>query len=492
MTSFPPHSGGVDGGTSQCSALACTWQLLFGIKKANHNHHLLVLPVTTKSIDPPIPPSAVASIPDDKPSAFPDVPHQSQNHNQNPTRDVDDSLSSDDDDGSTSDPFRQDSFLNENDGEEEEEGTDHSEKGGDGIWRWSSFPRPAPDNHASSNTSAGKENKGYLESLASSTTAPKTSFPAPSTGTRTASSSSTDISQQSARPGPLHDSAIGRHPSNTDTNSRALASRSANREKKPPPPPKNRHGKLINPPQPPPPSVSSNRFSYHGTPSEISISHTPSTPSYSNKPSPQAGTDYFSPKSSENENIKTPDTLRRSQSQYKRPPTPPLSRRHSQMTRSKSTLSKTNPNRLSMPVGKEGVNASPPPSPGTNSLTPSLRKPSRNSLFPTDESLLKHTPSREDHLQAETSTLSNPQRTPSVRRTGQGTSSSAVPPPPPPRRARFSNDGTRPTSVMLEKTREEDAFPHPSNANHILDDLSRLQKEVDDLRGRYESRKGSH
>lgn len=449
-------------------------------KKTNHSYHLLVLPVTTKSIDPPIPPPAVASIPDDKPSAFPDVPHQNQSQNQNPTRDVEDSLSSDDD-GSTSDPFRQDSSLNENDGEE---GKDHSEEGGDGIWRWSSFPRPAPDNHTSTNTSAGKENKGYLESLAGSTTAPKTSFPAPPTGARTASSSSTDISQQSARPGPLHDSVIGRHSSNTDTNSRALASRSANREKKPPPPPKNRHGKLINPPQPPPPSISSNRFSYHGTPSEISISHTPSTPLYSNKPFPQAGTDYFSPKSSENENMKTPDTLRRSQSQYKRPPTPPLSRRHSQMTRSKSTLSsKTNPNRLSMPVGKEGVNASPPPSPGTNSLTPSLRKPSRNSLLPTGE----------NHLQAETSTVSNPQRAPSVRRTGPGTtSSSAVPPPPPPRRARFSNDGTRPTSVMLEKTREEDAFPHPSNANHILDDLSRLQKEVDDLRGRYESRKGSH
>lgn len=419
------------------------------------------------------------------------MPHQNQNQNQNqnPTRDFEDS--SDDDDGSTSDPFRQDLFLSENDGEE---GRDRSEKekGHDGIWRWSSFPRPGPDNHESSNTSAGKENRGDLESLAN-TTAPKSSLTAPSTGTRTASSSSTDISQQSARPGSLHDSAAGRHSLNTDTNPRALASRSANREKKPPPPPKNRHGKLINPPQPPPPSVSSNRFSYHGTPSEISISHTPSTPSYSNKPSPQVGMDYFSPKSSENGNIKPPDTLRRSQSQYKRPPTPPLSRRHSQMTRSKSTLSsKTNPNRLSMPVGKEGVNASPPPSPGTNSLTPSLRKPSRNSLLPTDESPLKHIPSREDHLQAETSTMSNPQRAPSVRRAGQGTPSSAVPPPPPPRRARFSNDGTRPTSVMLEKTREEEAFPHPSNASHILDDLSRLQKEVDDLRGRYESRKGSH
>ena len=476
MTSFPPHSGGVDEETSRRSAF-CTWHLLFGINKVNHNYHLLVLPVTTKSIDSPAPPPAVASILDDKPNVFPDVPHQNQSQSQNPTRDVEDSLSSDDDDGSTSDPFRQDSSVNEND---VEDGKDHSEKDGDGIWRWSSFPRPGPDNHASWDTSTGKENKGYLDSLASGTTAPKTTFPAPSTGARTASSSSTDISQQSTRPGSLHDSAIGRHPSNTDTNSRALASRSANREKKPPPPPKNRHGRLINPPpQPPPPpsSVSSNRFSYHGTPSGISISHTPSTPSYSNKPSPQAGTDYFSPKSSENENINTSDTLRRSQSQYKRPPTPPLSRRHSQMSRSKSTLSKPNPNRLSMPVGKEGVNASPPPSPSTNSLTSSLRK----SSMPTDE----------NHLQAETSTMSNFQRTPSVRRTGQGTSS-AVPPPPPPRRSRISNDGTRPTSVMLEKTREEDAFPHPSNANHILDDLSRLQKEVDDLRGRYESRKGSH
>lgn len=33
--------------------------------------------------------------------------------------------------------------------------------------------------------------------------------------------------------------------------------------------------------------------------------------------------------------------------------------------------------------------------------------------------------------------------------------------------------------------------PLPSNANDILADLSRLQKEVDDLRGSYENRKDS-
>lgn len=34
-------------------------------------------------------------------------------------------------------------------------------------------------------------------------------------------------------------------------------------------------------------------------------------------------------------------------------------------------------------------------------------------------------------------------------------------------------------------------LPQPSNAQDILADLSRLQKEVDDLRGHYESRKVS-
>ena len=38
---------------------------------------------------------------------------------------------------------------------------------------------------------------------------------------------------------------------------------------------------------------------------------------------------------------------------------------------------------------------------------------------------------------------------------------------------------------------EEVPLPQPSNAQDILADLSRLQKEVDDLRGHYESRKVS-
>jgi hypothetical protein len=69
-----------------------------------------------------------------------------------------------------------------------------------------------------------------------------------------------------------------------------------------------------------------------------------------------------------------------------------------------------------------------------------------------------------------------------------------LPPPPPPRRNRVSSShsNSRSQSTQEKQAEDEDFIPRPSNANDILADLSRLQKEVDDLRGHYESRKVSH
>lgn len=61
-----------------------------------------------------------------------------------------------------------------------------------------------------------------------------------------------------------------------------------------------------------------------------------------------------------------------------------------------------------------------------------------------------------------------------------------APPPPPPRRGRDSN-----TRSSEPAAAEETPLPQPSNAQDILANLSQLQKEVDDLRGHYESRKVS-
>lgn len=401
------------------------------------------------------------------------------------TRDVDTkSMSSDD--GSTSDPFRQASHLSDNHGD----GGSYNETRRDSAVQPDGLSSAPP---TSADISAMKESNALHPKSAKRASRPLPP-PPPPTGSRTANSSSTDVSQLSTRSG-----TVNKRTSVTDIDTRSLSSRSGNREKKPPPPPKSHHGKLINNPAQPVPAESK-RFSFHDSSSETSFC-TPSTPSQPGKPSVQL--DYFSkvPNESQNQklnsNTRATDTLKRSQSQYKRPPTPPLSRRHSQMKRSKSTLSsKQNQNRLSLPVGSEGVKPSPPPSPGTTttSLNPPVQRTSRPLSLQTDEHTLKSTPSLKEQAPSPLSpTAESPlSRTTSIRRTASGSSSATAPPPPPPRRARYSNDGTRPTGYMQPKKTEEEISFQPSNANNILEDLSRLQKEVDDLRGRYESHQGSH
>lgn len=399
------------------------------------------------------------------------------------TRDVD-TTSVSSDDGSSSDPFRQASHLSDNDGD----GGGYKETRRDSAVQPDGLSSAPP---TSADTSTTIESNTLHPKSAKRASRP---LPPPPTGSRTANSSSTDISQLSTRSG-----TVNKRTSVTDIDTRSLSSRSGNKEKKPPPPPKSHHGKLINNPAQPVP-VESKRFSFHDSSSETSF-HTPSTPSQSSKPSVQV--DYFSSvpnesqNPSQNQNPRATDTLKRSQSQYKRPPTPPLSRRHSQMKRSKSTLStKQNQNRLSLPVGSEGVKPSPPPSPGTTttSLNPPVQRASRPLSLQTDENTLKTTSSLKEQAPSPLSaTAESPiSRTTSIRRTTSGSSSAAAPPPPPPRRARYSYDNTRPASFVQPKKTEEESSFQPSNANNILEDLSRLQKEVDDLRGRYESRQGSH
>lgn len=260
--------------------------------------------------------------------------------------------------------------------------------------------------------------------------------------------------------------------SDFETGPKPLAVRSTNRDEKPPPPPKSHHGRLINPSPhatsshsqsiPPRPTK---RFSYHGTSSETSLSLTPDTPPSRTS---QSRIDYFTPL--DDNTPQSTETLRRSQSQHKRPPTPPLSRRHSQMRRSKSTMSRTNLSRLSMPAGKIEVDAS-PSSPGPRTQEPRIAPPTSDEAGPG----------------------SGQREFPLSRRASQV---NPLPPPPPPRRNRVSsshsNSGNQTTLHEPEKRAEDENFiPRPSNANDILADLSRLQKEVDDLRGHYESRKVS-
>ncbi|PYH80808.1 hypothetical protein BO82DRAFT_285760 [Aspergillus uvarum CBS 121591] len=330
-----------------------------------------------------------------------------------------------------------------------------------------------------------------------------------STGdTRTSGSSTADVSQSSLR-------SAGRAelgtPSSSDSRPRPLASRAVNRDRvPPPPPPKSHHGRLINPSpgatsshSQTTPGQSSNRFSLRGTPSE---------PSFSPRPA-QPATDYFSGVETSRSSQSAPvDVLRRSQSQSKRPPTPPLSRRHSQMRRSKTTSAKVNPVRLSIPPEADPAAAAaaapsvtiPLASPSSWSLHPTRTRDPRLASTPSEESVPSSSSSSSNRLSLQIDDSSTPwipresgraaSPSPSVKR-----ASLQNPPPPPPRRSRGSGNHS-PDSVRLSlrpsKTpvaaAKDDYVPHPSNANDILADLTRLQKEVDDLRGHYESRKASH
>ncbi|KAJ5520568.1 hypothetical protein N7463_001021 [Penicillium fimorum] len=261
------------------------------------------------------------------------------------------------------------------------------------------------------------------------------------------------------------------------------------KDKKPPPPPKSHHGRRIGSTATAESSQtarsrSTNRLSIHGygnvTPgalhhSSVSLS----------------SADYFSVPAGVTGST---DSLQRSQSQHKRPPTPPLSRRHSQMRRSKSTQSKTS-SRLTMSYGSESNDSSLPPSPGPSSRELENK---RISMPPPSSGDFQATTQLGDiSLNLSPPTNSRPSSLKAGRRASSYGSvpggSTGPPPPPPPRRTR---DPIARSDVMGLKENQTPApattqAPQPSNALDILADLTRLQKEVDDLRGHYENRKVS-
>ncbi|KAJ5886403.1 uncharacterized protein N7473_009077 [Penicillium subrubescens] len=189
----------------------------------------------------------------------------------------------------------------------------------------------------------------------------------------------------------------------------------ANKEKKPPPPPRSHHGKRIStstnatantrvnaasssshtsPPR------STNRLSYHASSPESQISTRRAGTPNASSTSQATGADYFSfsVSSEDQQRARAPhssypaESVQRSasqHSQHKRPPTPPLSRRHSQMRRSKSIQSKSSGSRLTMSSrDSESTDSSGPPSPGpsTRSVASSISDRKRLSMPPPSSS----------------------------------------------------------------------------------------------------------
>ncbi|KAF9892030.1 hypothetical protein FE257_002436 [Aspergillus nanangensis] len=437
-----------------------------------------------------------------RPNGVPQQPPVSQDSDNG------DSVASDEQ--SLSDPFHQESYTDDENGRDDEE-LQRPHKSSLDL-----SPAPPSDDHAqqplhaaSSETSFSTSGSGPTVGTYNHDIIPESDDKARSHddsslsirssrsygGVRTADSSTVDLAETSSLRLSTGTARLATgHPSPTiGTDSKLLASRSGNRERIPPPPPKSHHGKLINSSLDSAPSQGSsskatNRFSFHGSPSE---------PSFSPKPS-NSTTDYFTGEAG-SQPEKATESLQRSQSQYKRPPTPPLSRRHSQMRRSKTTLSKPTLHRLSMPAGTMEATESPPPSPSSWQITPSRTRDARLST-PSSEGNSLRPPPLTQSPGAVISTLgtdvSNPPSVPPTRASSAKRSSqiNTLPPPPPPRRTRKSssqsNDSVRPMSGRFDEN--QSFVPQPSNAHDILADLSRLQKEVDDLRGHYENRKPSH
>ncbi|PYH44997.1 uncharacterized protein BP01DRAFT_63666 [Aspergillus saccharolyticus JOP 1030-1] len=470
-----------------------------------------ILSPQTKTTSISYNPDTIFTVPDSSSpgsKSFPSFPSSSH-----PPQ-FDDSASSDD--PSFTDPFHQrPSPSDQEEGDDDDDVEEDHDTDGSNVYSIDSYPSVSAKSPAVQSTAAvlrsnnTEDHRTLRRPVASSQENVQSRRPTGSSlslasygGMHLPDGSTAEASRTSLRsPGRLELGA----PSSVDSRSRPLASRSGNRDRMPPPPPpKNHHGRLISAGSgatsshsQTTPRQASNRFSFHGTPSE---------PSYSPRPA-QPVTDYFSGvETSQSAQSPPADTLRRSQSQHKRPPTPPLSRRHSQMRRSNTASAKVNPVRRSIateadPAAAAPSGAIPPPSLSSWSLHAPRTRNARLGSTQSDDSAPSSSSSKRLSLQIDTSTPWNPGEpgraaspSPSIKR-----ASVPNPPPPPPRRSRGSSNHSPDSSRLSLRSGKaavtaegDDYVPHPSNANDILADLTRLQKEVDDLRGHYESRKASH
>ncbi|PGG99501.1 hypothetical protein AJ79_08503 [Helicocarpus griseus UAMH5409] len=310
-----------------------------------------------------------------------------------------------------------------------------------------------------------------------------------------------------------------------DEERRKLAALTKPPERQKPPPPKTRHGKPIKPnntnqtsPLANPAPITSPG---HRTTSPASISSPPLAQqpgSDANRPLPQPPVDNPCPSMSikdAQEGTENPASL--PQPQQKRPPTPPISRRHSQMKSNKTGISRNNSARLSLPPGINNLN--PPSSHNSSPLKtppppPSRRKDRESSTFsssdtPTPQEQPQSSVRRSSSTKEDSSDKSSLRSVETVSMISNKRASHGPPRPPPPRRgggSRASLDDSRPVlpagaeaanqvprttgmGTMNDDKQSPPITSAPSHATDILADLSRLQKEVDDLRGRYEGKK---
>ncbi|KAK2741372.1 hypothetical protein FQN57_005656 [Myotisia sp. PD_48] len=213
---------------------------------------------------------------------------------------------------------------------------------------------------------------------------------------------------------------------------------------------------------------------------------------------------------------------------HKRAPTPPVARRHSQIKRSISpNISRTNSTKHQPSINTSNAKHPPPPpsrrtapSSSSSSITP----PSDTSPQPKPSFFFDLPTDSYNHQRRGSTTSATSSKRHSTISIGASppcppspSASMRPPKPPPPRRTGASSnagslrrvsmyesldehrgskgeegslkgqEGTFKVEEGLSKEGERSTAPTPSNASHILADLSRLQQELDQLRGRYEA-----
>lgn len=299
-------------------------------------------------------------------------------------------------------------------------------------------------------------------------------------------------------------------------------------KKKKPPPPKTRHGNLIRSGGEAD-STTSLQPPLHLPPSPATYTSSPSIQteqSQSNKQTPRPpGETTASSSNAPSITSDQPQVSATPSSKGKRPPTPPLTRRHSQMKRGEPGISRSNSSRQIHGTGSTTLsrtastskNPPPPPSPRRLQSEPTASQSAsissggqRPSSLSQDVSSETSASASTEHDDSEKSSLQRSDSGSAKEAAGtppRKTSASNVPPRPPPRRRtggatpssnlNSSDNGPRPDShdpsgaSAGDKNRLQQ-LQHGSNSAEVLADLSRLQKEVDDLRaGQYQTRRPS-
>lgn len=372
---------------------------------------------------------------------------------------------------------------------------------------------------------------------ASTAVPPSVSFQSPAhVGDSSSNTDSSSISRQSIfEPvsGPLQESPRTSHESvlSDDERQRLVGSIPTAPERVKPSTPRHRYGKLVKPSAPqtvsfedPTLSISDSAMSaaapvdqsMPGTPGDVDKPLPPLPPPQNTQPITQNPNEYTH-NDMQDSHSETEDAPSSNNAQKRSPPAPPLSRRHSQL-RAKpfaSSTERSTPIKEEAPTGSKLLSQI---SPSVSSKAPPPPPPRRAGLVRGNSSssmstAASFTPVFDQSNATDVSTRSPkpgppvpPNRSPSVSSVKRQNQTKSIPgspsmaPPPPPRRRGSSQSSYTPSRLSghyTERLRSDSGAssishlamtpvgPSAAETKDVMADLSALQREVDELRGKF-------